>query len=44
MRGSMHIHKLSIQSFLNFKNIINTFCDNNHWQIIWDSGVTDSAL
>ena len=26
------------------KNIINTFCDNNHWQIIWDSGVTDSAL
>ena len=26
------------------KNIISTFCDNNHWQIIWDSGVTDSAL
>ena len=26
------------------KTIISRFCDNNHWQIIWDSGVTDSAL
>ena len=25
MRGSMHIHKLSIQSFLNFKNILNKY-------------------
>lgn len=26
------------------RNWINTFCSDNNWNVIWDSGVTDSAL
>ena len=26
------------------RNLISTFCSDKNWNVIWDSGVTDSAL